>query len=50
MASPEAKEHGLTQEAVDIAHVFGLPITNSMFVTWLTAIGLITFAQFASAT
>ena len=47
-ASPEVKEHGLTQEAVDIAHVFGLPITNSMFVTWLTAIGLIAFAQLAT--
>ncbi|MGA7699213.1 MAG: F0F1 ATP synthase subunit A [Thermoguttaceae bacterium] len=47
-ASPEAKEHGLTQEAVDIAHVFGLPITNSIFVTWLTAIGLIAFAQLAT--
>ncbi len=47
-ASPEVKEHGLTQEAVDIAHVFGLPITNSIFVTWLTAIGLIVFAQLAT--
>ena len=47
-ALPEVKEHGLTQEAVDIARVFGLPITNSMFVTWLTAIGLIAFAQFAT--
>ena len=47
-ASPEVKEHGLTQEAVDIARVFGLPITNSMFVTWLTAIGLIVFAQIAT--
>ena len=47
-ASPEAKEHGLTQEAVDIARVFGLPITNSMVVTWLTAIGLIVFAQIAT--
>ena len=48
VASPEVKEHGLTQEAVDIARVFGLPITNSMFVTWLTAIGLIAFAQIAT--
>ena len=47
-AGPEVKEHGLTQEAVDIARVFGLPITNSMFVTWLTAIGLIAFAQIAT--
>ena len=47
-ASPEVKEHGLTQEAVDIVRVFGLPITNSMFVTWLTAIGLIAFAQIAT--
>jgi F-type H+-transporting ATPase subunit a len=51
-AGPEAtrgaEEHGLTQEQVEIAHLWGLPITNSMFVTWLTAIGLIVFAQIAT--
>jgi len=42
------KEHGLPQGAVEVGRVFGLPITNSMIVTWLTAIGLITFARVAT--
>ena len=49
-ASPEVKEHGLTQEAVEIARVFGLPITNSMVVTWIAAMGLIVFARSPHAT
>ena len=28
--------------------MLGLPITNSMIVTWIVAIGLIVFAQFAT--
>ena len=51
-AVPEAihgtEEHRLTQEPVEIGHLWRLPITNSMFVTWLTAIGLIVFAQLAT--
>lgn len=47
-ATRGAEKHGLTQEPVEIGHFWGLPITNSMFVTWLTAIGLIAFAQFAT--
>jgi F-type H+-transporting ATPase subunit a len=45
--SLEPKEHGLTQEAVELGRLFGLPITNSMIVTWITALGLIVFARFA---
>src|SRR5208337_3090385 len=46
--SAEPKGHGLTQEATVIARVFGLPITNSMVVTWITALGLIVFAKIAT--
>ena len=41
-------EHGLPQSAVEIGRVFGFPITNSMVVTWIVAIGLIGFAQTAT--
>ena len=41
-------EHGLPQHAVEIARPFGFPITNSMLVTWIVAVGLIVFAQLAT--
>jgi len=41
-------EHELPQYAVEIARPFGLPITNSMVVTWIVAIGLIIFARIAT--
>jgi len=41
-------EHGLSQSAVEIARPFGFPVTNSMVVTWIVAIGLIVFAQVAT--
>ena len=41
-------EHGLPQNAVEIARPFGFPITNSMVVTWIVALGLIVFAQLAT--
>jgi F-type H+-transporting ATPase subunit a len=44
----EPVEHGLSQKAVEIGTVFGFPITNSMVVTWIVAIGLILFAQAAT--
>jgi F-type H+-transporting ATPase subunit a len=40
----------LPQSAVEIARPFGLPITNSMVVTWIVAIALIVFAQLATRT
>jgi F-type H+-transporting ATPase subunit a len=43
-------EHGLPPRAVEIASLFGFPITNSMVVTWIVAIGLIVFAQMATRT
>lgn len=45
---PETEESGLPQSATEIARVFGFPITNSMVVSWIVALGLILFAQFAT--
>jgi hypothetical protein len=49
---PEAiaptEEHGLPQKAVEIARPFGFPITNSMVVSWIVAVGLIIFARLAT--
>jgi len=42
------EEHGLSQSAVEIARPFGFPVTNSMVVTWIVALGLILFAQLAT--
>src|SRR5262245_50715667 len=42
------EEHGLSQKAVEIARPFGFPITNSMVVTWIVAVGLIVFVQMAT--
>jgi len=47
-AIPEQEEHGLSQKAVEIGHLFGFPITNSMIVCWIVALGLIIFAQVAT--
>jgi F-type H+-transporting ATPase subunit a len=41
-------EHGLSQKAVEIARPFGFPITNSMIVTWIVALGLILFARMST--
>ena len=47
-ALAEPAGHGLPQGAVEIARPLGFPITNSMLVTWIVAIGLIVFAQLAT--
>jgi F-type H+-transporting ATPase subunit a len=47
-ATREEEEHGLTQKAVEITRIFGFPITNSMIVTWIVALILIVFAQYAT--
>jgi F-type H+-transporting ATPase subunit a len=47
--SIEQGEHGLSQAAVEIVRPFGFPITNSMVVTWIVALGLILFARAATA-
>jgi F-type H+-transporting ATPase subunit a len=43
-----ADEHGLSAKAVEIARPFNFPITNSMVVSWIVALGLIVFAQVAT--
>jgi F-type H+-transporting ATPase subunit a len=48
LALTEPVHHGLSQKAVEIGRLFGLPITNSMVVTWAVAIGLIVFAQLST--
>jgi len=47
-SSPLPVEHGLSAKAVEIARPFGFPITNSMLVSWIVALGLIVFAQLAT--
>lgn len=47
-ALAESSSHGLSPNAVEIAHPFGFPITNSMIVSWAVALGLILFAQAAT--
>lgn len=44
----EHAEEGLPANAVGIGHIGPLPITNSMLVTWIVALGLIIFAQIAT--
>jgi F-type H+-transporting ATPase subunit a len=44
----EHAEEGLPASAVEIGHVGPIPITNSMVVTWIVALGLIIFAQIAT--
>jgi hypothetical protein len=47
--APDAHaEHGLPPHATEIFHVGPLPITNSMLVCWVVAIGLIIFARYAT--
>jgi F-type H+-transporting ATPase subunit a len=48
IAVADPAEHGLSQNAVEIARPFGFPITNSMIVTWIAAIALIAFARAAT--
>jgi F-type H+-transporting ATPase subunit a len=44
----EHEEHGLSQKAEEITNFLGFPITNSMIVSWIVALGVIVFAQFAT--
>src|SRR5215831_3912662 len=47
-AGEKPAEHGLPPAAVELWKPFGFPITNSMLVTWIVAVGLIVFAQMAT--
>jgi len=42
------QEHGLSPNAVEVGRVLGLPVSNSMVVSWIVALSLILFAQFAT--
>jgi F-type H+-transporting ATPase subunit a len=44
----EEAGHSLPQSAVEIGRVLGFPITNSMVVTWIAAVGLIVLARAAT--
>ena len=44
----KSAEHGLSAKAVEIARPLNFPITNSMVVSWIVALGLIVFAQVAT--
>jgi F-type H+-transporting ATPase subunit a len=48
LSAADTPAHGLSQSAVEIGRVFGLPITNSMLVTWMVAVGLIVLARVAT--
>jgi len=47
-AGIEAQDHGLPEKADDIFKIVGSPISNSMIVSWIVALGLIISAQFAT--
>jgi F-type H+-transporting ATPase subunit a len=47
-SSSQTEEHGLPQKPVEIARPLGFPITNSMVVSWIVAVGLIVFARLAT--
>jgi F-type H+-transporting ATPase subunit a len=48
VTNTEQDENRLPQRAVEIGRVLGFPITNSMLVSWIAALGLIIFAQLAT--
>lgn len=43
-----APGHGLSAKAIAIGKVFGFPVTNSMVVSWVVALGLILFVRIAT--
>ena len=47
-AAPEAESAGLTAKALTVFRIGPFPVTNSMLVTWIVAIGIILFARYAT--
>jgi hypothetical protein len=43
--APEPEAHGISQKAIEVARLRNFPITNSMILSWVVALGLILFAQ-----
>jgi F-type H+-transporting ATPase subunit a len=48
VSDTEPAKHGLSAKPVEVGRLFGFPITNSMVVSWVVAVGLIIFAQVAT--
>ena len=46
--APAAPEMGLPAKALDVFRIGPFPVTNSMLVTWIVAIGIIIFARGAT--
>ena len=45
---PEAESEGLPAHAVTVFHIGPFPVTNSMLVTWIVALGILVFARYAT--
>ena len=48
MVRSSVAEHGVSPKAMEVGHIGDFPITNSMVVCWVVALGLIIFAQIAT--
>jgi F-type H+-transporting ATPase subunit a len=46
--APEAKAEGLPSHAVTVFNIGPFPVTNSMLVTWIVALGVIILARYAT--
>jgi F-type H+-transporting ATPase subunit a len=46
-APATGEEHAIPQKALEVFRLGPFPVTNSMVVTWIVAVGLIVFAQIA---
>ena len=47
-AAQEAKPEGLPAAATDVFSIGPFPVTSSMLVTWIVALGVIVFARYAT--
>ncbi len=47
-AAPEAKSEGLPSKALKAFSIGGFDVSSSMLVTWIVALGIILFAQYAT--
>jgi F-type H+-transporting ATPase subunit a len=47
-AAPATKSEGLPSNALTVFHIGLFPVTNSMLVTWIVALGIICFARYAT--
>jgi len=48
--APEPESAGLPTSASTVFHIGPFPVTNSMLVTWIVALGIIVFARYATRT